>query len=890
MAVTQDSASWLLKHRVTIPSPIAGHLPRPALKQRCMPTRQRLTILLAGGGFGKTTLLAECCRELRHNGVTTAWLSLDDEEDALVLDNYVAFAFREAGLDVLEAPRVKEAGERIPRSQTDLVVRALEARAEPCVLALDELERLRDPASVALISGLPESVAGGLHVAVACRELPIGLKLANDVLEGHAEVLTARDLRFSREDITRFLGHRLSQREVSRLAKESAGWPIAVRIRRNVHDRSGLAEAVAINEVIGNWVETNLWHGLSDAEREFVLDVGLLEWFDADLLDRALGQHGAMARLEGLPGLEGLIEPVGRGRRGVRRLHPLVRDYCGKRRQRETPNRFRAVHRGVAMALAERGETVTAMRHADAAGDRGLVAQILMDAGGARLWFREGADRLFAAQPYLTEEIVAEYPRLALVRLVILMATRERNAPRREVADALQRAEEMVAEDDPEMALDLYVVRAAWSVTRCLPMDSKPALETMGQTVRIAEQADADPVVRGVAEYGLCYLLSNRAEFDLAVERGERAKRRAGGRAPYVEMLVDFQLGQVAMAQGRVHDAVGHYRRGRRLARSRFLRERDVAGLADILDRELELERNGVSGRLESGLFSMDLYGTCPEFSAYAAASEVAAEVCLESLGVDQALATVEEMREFAFDAELASLRTFLAALHVSLLADAGRVGLAEQTWQTSALPTADAACLDLETRAWREVEALACARLRLLAARGDFDAARCVARDFVATATKRGLRRAEMRGLALWVAIEERAGHRSAAVARLATYLQLYAETDYAGPLARLRDIGTATLEELLATTPDPACGAPALLGAVTNSRAASIPAFGARELDVLQRLATQTDLEIAGALGITVPGVRYYVKHIFQKLGVRRRLDAVGRARLLGVLGPLE
>ena len=54
--------SWLLRRKVTVPERTAGYMDRAGLVERTMPTRSRLTVLLAPGGFGKTTVLAECCR------------------------------------------------------------------------------------------------------------------------------------------------------------------------------------------------------------------------------------------------------------------------------------------------------------------------------------------------------------------------------------------------------------------------------------------------------------------------------------------------------------------------------------------------------------------------------------------------------------------------------------------------------------------------------------------------------------------------------------------------------------------------------------------------------------------------------------------------------------
>ena len=196
--------AWLSRHRVSVPEPPVRHLVRPDLLQRCMPTNQRVTLLQAGGGFGKTTLLAECCRTLRARGVPTAWLSLDERDDPVLLDNYLALAFQHAGIDVLGPLRSENTDLDVPSHRTALLARAMETHPGSCVLVLDELEGLRDPRSVALLNSLLQSNPDGLHVALACRELPVGLDVGTGVLSGQAALLTTEDMRFSRAEIAVF--------------------------------------------------------------------------------------------------------------------------------------------------------------------------------------------------------------------------------------------------------------------------------------------------------------------------------------------------------------------------------------------------------------------------------------------------------------------------------------------------------------------------------------------------------------------------------------------------------------------------------------------------------------------------------------------------------------
>ena len=159
-----------------------------------------------------------------------------------------------------------------------------------------------------------------------------------------------------------------------------------------------------VRDVVDNWVESRLWYSFTEPERELLLDVGLFDWMDAELVEEALGKRDALRRLREIRSLDGLLVPVRGNGSAIWQLHSLIRDYCAGWRRRNTPLRYQRVHCDIAGALARRGRTVAAMRHAAQADDRTLLATVLLDAGGVRLWLREGIDRLVAADRLLSGE------------------------------------------------------------------------------------------------------------------------------------------------------------------------------------------------------------------------------------------------------------------------------------------------------------------------------------------------------------------------------------------------------------------------------------------------------------------------------------------------------
>ncbi|MYD96940.1 MAG: hypothetical protein F4X98_06090 [Gammaproteobacteria bacterium] len=893
-----EELGWLRQTKVTVPVRVPGYVDRPDLVALALPTHQRLTLLQAPGGFGKTTMLAECCRQLRSDGVRVAWMSVDESDDSQILDTYLAFAFEQAGLDVAGSVGAgNTTAERANRRRTDSVLRAIESCETPCVLALDELERLAEPGAVAVLNSLVRWGPANLHVAIACRELPSGLDIADLVLDGSAVVLSAEELRFSKPEIARFFGLGLSRREHRALTAESAGWPIALRIRRNElrlrqrEREAATGEAGVVRDVVDNWIESRLWYGVGTDDREFLLDIGLCEWLDPELLDEVLECADSKRRIETMPSLSGLIEPVGRGEKAAWRLHPLIREHCEKQRFRETPERYRAVHQRIAMALSRRGETVAAMRHAVAAGDTVLAGRILVEAGGLRLWLREGLGLLQATDRFLTATMIARDPRLALVRCAVLALT-GRVAEARRLYEATGPLD-FVADargDDLDLRADHTQVRGLLAIYGCERIGSERARAPFADAQIAVDTPGLERIVRGTFEYGLCLAHSLKAEFEMAEWRAERARACLGQSSSYVSMHVDFQAGSIAMAQGRVEDATRWFAHGRRVAKTNFLRDPSVIAHADVLAKELDLERHHITQPGAALQMAKKLGGFSTPYYAYVIAASLVAELSLHIGGSDGALEAIDEIREHAYREELPALARFLAALRVGTLARAGDIGEAERTWQLADLPEHHDGCLDLDNQTWQEMEALSCARLRLLAAREEFDEARQFATAITTVAAQRGLRRTWMRVMAQLLGVEYQAGELQAATGCLEQFLGVFRETDYLRPLVREGEASVAVLAGYLDrhSEPEHQALAESLLSTLgcNDGRVDGPPELTGRESEVLVRLEEQRDKQIAEALDLTLSGVRYHITNILAKLGARGRMDAVHRARRLGLL----
>ena len=887
--------------RVRIPDRVDGYLPRPRLLGRCHPINRRLTVFHAPCGFGKTTLLADICHREKAHGVLTAWLSLDETDTLEGLAAYIEQALRRAGLDV-SVPRsqVRRPAEAADLSESTvrdwmvLLMRAMDDYRKSFLFALDEVERLVDPKQIRLIDFLVRRAPPNVHFAMTMRHSPPGLDLASEVVDGRGEFYWANDLRFSKPDIALFFDGQLSRPELAEMAERTEGWPAAVRVYRNARDvtmisgdvrqgpRSEPVEGYA--GMAAKSIAARLRRDMNDDEREYLLDVALLDEIDPIIVSEVLPETHTKVGANVLSRIEGLVRPD-ESSTGMLRLHPLVREYCAARRLQRSPARCRVLHRRIATSMARRGRLTPALRHASDSGDHVLVGEILEATGGVRLWCKYGMEQMLACDRFLTEEVLEDFPRLAFLRCAALIA---RGNLEEALALYLAVREKTMGfrrdrkgGDDFALWIDSVLVQSTLVIFGCEPLGSEIVKGVLADAGRLATDARLDPMVRGLLYTILGAADQQRARFESSQWSGMQAKQcfvLADARPGAV--INDFQLGLVAMAEGRVEEAARSYVR------------RSPALISHVLMAELDLERNRLKShrRLESRL---PLRIVERAFDVHAAAYGVASELAFERNGAAGALRVLKDALDFAAAERLPSLVHHLSALRVSYLVIGGDVARASQVWREAELPETDSELVDLDDQSWREMESICCARIRLLEARHAVEAARRLAGKLREVARERGLMRTRMRCIALWMGLEYRSGNVNAAASRLLEFLDLVRVADYTRPLLREREVSAKLLRRVLGTALPPRLRAVAetVLGFLDEPDAQIVkqtPLYTARELEVIERVARGLqDKQIARHLGLTEHGVRYHLKKVFRKIGATSRMDAVQRARNLGIIG---
>ena len=880
-------SSWLLKAKVLPPELPVGYVSRATLLQRLEGLMERrVTVLQAPAGFGKTTVLADIVRATKAQGVVVAWIALGDEDTPNLFGGYLAFAFEQAGLDV-SLLRSHDAWSASPAvRQMGMLAGAIERHAAPCLLVLDEVDRL--PArTVRLVDLLLQHAPRNLHVAMTFRSNP-GVDIGPHLLTGRASVVGTEEFRFSQADTGRFLGRELLRGELAAIMERTAGWPFALMVYRN----TGAAEAQPAGgeaaELTENYIGVHLLRDLSVKERASLFDLAVFDWIDASLVDTVLGSSDARVQVAALPALNGLLLPVGNDGT-VRRLHPLLRDYCLDVLSVENPVRKRSLHKRIALELARQGQLTESWRHARASGDIQLLGTLIERFGPFQLWLREGVTRLISAGRFLPPEVTVRHPRLDLVRCLALCLASKWDEAATQFEAISQRTDAFTRDRDGGDA-DALAVDAVFTQAMLVGGADRLVLHELESRLPAGDPAAGDERGRALAcarHALLSFACYERASFDESARHGLQAQAHFGEDGRFGEVFLNTCLGMAAMAQGRVQEAAERYRQARRVVRRCFSADPCITSASDALTIELDLERNrGRTIRRKTLERLMRQPGVFVDFRSAAVA--VSAELMFEQYGSRAAIQlltrTVDAVRATGNE----SLSNTMSALLADYLVQAGHSEQAGQVWRDHELPCGMPELLDLERQSWRTMEAMSCARVRVLEAQGAFDAAEALAGNLCRVALEHGLLRTRLRGLALSMAVAHRAGQPDRALERLVEFIRAARGVDYTRPLVRHREVSRIVLRRLLDTDCDddlrPA--AESMLAHVAGSDTQG-PSFSTRELEVLAQMARGLrNKQIAGRLGITDQGVRYHLKSIYRKTGTRKRSEAVRCAQSRGVV----
>jgi DNA-binding SARP family transcriptional activator len=320
--------------------------------------RSPIGAVVAGSGYGKSTVVAQWVTD-RH--MPCAWYAMvpnDDEPYRFVSHLLAAAAELHVDGPLSELLSSGFTADRW-RSALDVALNALAEFGQRCVVVLDDVHHLREPAAVEALVYFIRFLPASASAVLTSRHVPEFSAWTSWVVRGLTDVLDAAELALTADEAAELL----PGTEVAPIMALTGGWPLAVdclALRRTL-------PLPASREALQDLILTEVWDHLSADEQEFLLQCSLQDVLrgSVSMLER-LSQQGAFVR---------------RWPDGTYRIHDVFRDFLRARIERDPP-RAVAGHRAAATALMAQSAPLEAVPHLIAAGDEAEAAALLETQGG----------------------------------------------------------------------------------------------------------------------------------------------------------------------------------------------------------------------------------------------------------------------------------------------------------------------------------------------------------------------------------------------------------------------------------------------------------------------------------------------------------------------------
>jgi LuxR family maltose regulon positive regulatory protein len=384
----------LLATKLNIPPARKNLVPRPRLVNRleyAWQQGQKMTLVSASAGYGKTTLVTEW---LRGVSAKSTWLSLDkaDNDPARFLAYLIAALGQvDASIGQNTQAMLQSPQPLPPELVLTTLINEIAGAATPFILVLDDYHAIEALPVHQQLDFLVEHQPTQMHLAILTREDP-PLPLARLRARGQMAEIRQEELCFSAEECADFLqrvmGLNLTQADIAALERRTEGWiaglQLAALSMQGLDERGGYTASDFVEAFTGSshyildYLIEEVFERQPAEVQEFLLRTSILDRLSGPLCDVVAGRTESAALLARLEHANLFLIPLDPAHTWYR-YHHLFAELL-RQRLKATPALFAAeLHRLASDWFAAEGFLPEAIQHALAAADWDRAADLIKD-------------------------------------------------------------------------------------------------------------------------------------------------------------------------------------------------------------------------------------------------------------------------------------------------------------------------------------------------------------------------------------------------------------------------------------------------------------------------------------------------------------------------------
>ena len=377
----------LLKTKLFAPPARPNQVPRKALLDK-LNRAQKMGIpalVSAPAGFGKTTLVADW---VRASQLPFAWLALDEgDNDLLGFWRYVDAALQTIDSCIGESLRPALYSLQAPAIHQIItgLVNDILGTGKEFILVLEDYHVIEQPEIHESLNFLLDHLPPQMQLVLTTRSDP-PLNLARRRGRGQLIEIRATDLRFTSEEITAFLNESmlldLTDADIDALGQRTEGWIAGLQMvalsMQDEPDRHAFVAAFSGDDrYIADYLMEEVLQRQPVEFQQFLQQTSIVDRLNASLCDAITGRQDSRAMLNTLERANLFILPLD-NRREWFRYHHLFGELLQKRlREAFSPEDVASLHRLASAWYESQDDIPSAIRHARSIPDNNLILQLL---------------------------------------------------------------------------------------------------------------------------------------------------------------------------------------------------------------------------------------------------------------------------------------------------------------------------------------------------------------------------------------------------------------------------------------------------------------------------------------------------------------------------------
>lgn len=689
---------------------------RHDLLAQLMTGQSQLTLIVAGAGFGKTSLLSQWYAAEKKENHNVAWISLDSNDSGpLHLITYIVIALNDLGfkLDHLAAELSYGPHSSNVIRGLSVICHALEEASDNALLILDDYHIIQSREVDDIIDLLLARLPPGFRIAISTRTRP-SISLPTLLARGNLLLIDDSRLRFSFRESHELFGELVDRDSHEEIFMHTNGWAFALQMARILARENQRGNKVneafsGSSDEIAHYLTDQVLLSLPEEVQEFLIDTSILGSVCAALADAVRERNDSAALLDRLKPVQASFVLHESGNLWYR-YHPLFAEFLQHLLVRKGEKFTNCIHRNAAIWYAENDMLFDAIAHAVTVGDMELAVKLFDLAGGTTILQTHGISTFNSIMNAIPSKWIHQAPMLTLGKAALLA----REGKTEEAYQYINEVKRNFGEDsDNTLMRDILFVDTFWWGYA----DEEIREELIDKLEGFAYSDTAsNPWLRGWIHTVLFmshYRLGNISKSISACRTA--MEHYADYETMYAKFFMHLNLGMAKFVQGEIFVAYRNYRRAEKLIEQYFSSDKTLIALPHILLATVYYQLNRIHKAKElvdSSLAQVERYEGWPEL--YILVYRVACDIAYHTGGLDAALSTLNNAENTANRRNLPRLHWHITAKKVELYCFAGRLNEATKLARNEELLTQLKSGGNSHRFAWSEQQAVSITLARL--------------------------------------------------------------------------------------------------------------------------------------------------------------------------------